>query len=40
VGGFLAKNLFGIKVPLEFIHFYVKIQKIGEKMFEATIGLR
>jgi hypothetical protein len=27
-------------LPLESIHFYVKVAKIGEKFFEVTIGLR
>jgi hypothetical protein len=34
------KIRFSIIVPLEFIHFYVKTPKIGEKIFEVTDGLR
>jgi hypothetical protein len=29
-----------MKVPLECVHFIVKIPKTGEKNFEVTVGLR
>jgi hypothetical protein len=29
-----------MRVPLESIHFYVKVSKTGGKNFEVTVGLR
>jgi hypothetical protein len=36
-GSILTKKLFLIRIPLEYIHFYVKVAK---KFVEVTIGLR